>query len=412
MTTRGRKRRCASLATWIALSVTSACDEPAHPNNPQIPAILCESRCRRENDCDAKVDFRSCVARCERYLTPRAIYDRMDLVEAFRACAAQQACVPEAGRAISECRADSFRRLEPSAAVRTYCQKAVEKDQRCGEASPDYDHCIYGNKVYSDVILRQMTACLDDHPCRTYGLCLVAVVGEDQAIQDPDRQAAFRHKLLPDAAPASVTLQGRVNSEGDAPIAGANVCIRNPDPGACVTTNEAGDFLLSVPGHQEFAVSAQAPGFVGRLVALTSAGQDFNNWTIILPDEALGRARYSGFGATFPDAATGFVFATAHAPAGSRHGLEGVTMVLNPASGKGPLFFNASSEPDPQRKATSTWSSGMFANVQPGEVELTFGAESITCTPWYGGWPSKQANSVRIPIVAGFETRVTMNCHH
>jgi hypothetical protein len=86
-------------------------------------------------------------------------------------------------------------------------------------------------------------------------------------------------------------------------------------------------------------------------------------------------------------------------------------MAIEPKSGQGPLYFAPSSKPDPQRTSTSTWSEALFASVAPGEVTLTFGPAGVTCVPLYGGWPSAIPNSVRIPVAAGFETRLGMRCH-
>jgi hypothetical protein len=132
---------------------------------------------------------------------------------------------------------------------------------------------------------------------------------------------------------------------------------------------------------------------------------------ITLLNEAVLRARYTAMSAPYPDDTTGYVFATAQAPVGSPTGLEGVTMAIVPTPGRGPLFFEPNSDPDRRRAATSTWSSGLFAGVKPGEVTLTFGPQSVICVPLYGGWPSATPNSVRLAVAVGFETRVSMACH-
>jgi hypothetical protein len=67
--------------------------------------------------------------------------------------------------------------------------------------------------------------------------------------------------------------------------------------------------------------------------------------------------------------------------------------------------------PDTLRKTTSTFSYALFANLTPGVVELTLGPEALVCTASYGGWPSDKRNTLRAPIVAGFETRITVVCH-
>jgi hypothetical protein len=63
------------------------------------------------------------------------------------------------------------------------------------------------------------------------------------------------------------------------------------------------------------------------------------------------------------------------------------------------------------RTVTSTFSSGLLLGVAPAVVELTMGPADVTCVPGFGGWPSRRPGSVRVPVVAGFETRVSMKCH-
>jgi hypothetical protein len=140
------------------------------------------------------------------------------------------------------------------------------------------------------------------------------------------------------------------------------VCLRGKAEAPCVTTDESGAFTLTAPAHEEFALTAAATGYGSRVVALETVGRDVENWSVTLVTDAALRARHVAAGATYPDASTGYVF-------------------------------------------------GLLVNVAPGEAEITFGPESVTCVPSYGGWPSKRPNSVRIPVVAGFETRVTMQCH-
>jgi hypothetical protein len=79
-------------------------------------------------------------------------------------------------------------------------------------------------------------------------------------------------------------------------------------------------------------------------------------------------------------------------------------------AGAAPPYFSPSGEVEPTRSETSTYSSGLFAAVAPGEAPLTMGPRSIECVPNYGGWPSG-INAVRVPVAAGFETRVSLRCH-
>ena len=81
------------------------------------------------------------------------------------------------------------------------------------------------------------------------------------------------------------------------------------------------------------------------------------------------------------------------------------------ASKLGTIYFAPEGSPDMTRTVNSTFSSGLLLGVAPGVVELTMGPADVTCVPGFGGWPSSRQGSVRVPLVAGFETRVSMKCH-
>ena len=393
-------------ASWAALACAIACDRPLHPNDPAIPDKLCEPRCQREHDCDGAIDVPSCVNHCEHLLSPRKIYYREDVVTSLRDCAQGQSCGGDIDRRIDACQADVRKRLEPSAAGHTYCQRLIERNFKCGDYRWDEDHCLYGTKVYTDAILDQLTDCLDQ-PCKHYGLCMVAVVGEDPVVADRDRMAEYDRQPVPRAGSQTVMLQGAVVREGKIPIAGATICAAAEN---CATTLDSGAYSLVVPAHEEIAISVSAVGFARLVLPLATVGQNVKSRDIVLAPDAVLQTRSAALGATYPDTTSGVIFATAQAPEGSPTGLEGITMRIEPASGRGPLFFTAASDPDPARASTSTWSSALFTDVTPGEVTLTFGPPSVICVPFHGGWPSGP-NSVRVPIVAGFETRAVMRCH-
>jgi hypothetical protein len=362
------------------------------------------------HDCDASVDLDSCINRCEHYVSLRAVYRREDFVEGLRVCAAIQACVPDVDRAIDACESDVRARLVASAAARSFCAGMVARSFKCGDYRWDEAHCIESHKTYSDAILGQLNECLDQ-PCRTYGRCMVAVVGDDPVATDRDRFAEFRHHPVPDRPRSSVTLGGRVLTEANAPVSEATVCVHGFRDEPCVLTSHSGGFSLSVPALGEVAIVATASGFGKRLIPVATTGANRIDWRITLVKDAVVGARYAALGVPYPDDAAGFLFATADAPPGSPTGLEGVTMTIDPPTGRGPVFFAPTSDPDPGRKATSTWSSGIFGAIAPGEVTLTLGPPSVTCTPLYGGWRSAAPNSIRLVVAAGFETVVTMACH-
>ena len=393
-----------------ALLVAASC-APKHPNDPSIPDRLCAPRCAKLRACDPTYDEVACRNRCRQGLSPRVIYDRKDYVDAIEACANQQTCGPDIQQRVQSCVRDVGARLEPTGAVRLFCANKVRKDDEChSRGSFDYDHCLLGYKVLSDAIASQLTDCLDD-PCHRYRRCFLAVLGDDEVAMDRDRQEEFRTKPVP-AAPSALTMSGKVVTLGTTtPVAAAKLCVHDRADMACATTDGEGAFSLQIPPDQEFALELTAPDYAPTIEAVTPKTKDTKNWTFGLRRLATVRPRYAVFGATYPDAATGFVVARALGPQGSATGIDGVEMAIEPKSGAGPFFFSPNSDPDPARHATSTFATGLFANVAPGIVEVSFDPAGLTCSPAFGGWASTKPNTVRVPVVAGFETDIGQRCN-
>jgi hypothetical protein len=397
------------------LSTGPGCVDPQGPANPAIPDEICQPRCQRQHDCDPSSDMAACMTRCRGALSPRVVYESAEFAGKLAACSNQQACGAGLDGRILSCWADVRARSAPSDAARKYCGTFVDKEDSCATRRVlTYDRCLYGTKVYSDETLAQLTACLERSPCDTasWYSCEVDVVGLDERTDDSDRVEAFRVRPVPTVR-ANVNVAGTVViGSTKAPLGNARVCVNGRPEIACAVSDvSTGAFALILPARSELAITATAPGYGGRLVAVVTTTNDWDQFTIAVPKLDVLRTRYGGFGATPPDAATGALFATARAPRGSKGGLDGVTLAAVPSSGTGPFYFAPKGVPDPALKATSTWSSSVFANLTPGVVEVTFGPENVTCTPYAGGWPSPKPNTVRVPILAGLESRVVLQCH-
>jgi hypothetical protein len=273
----------------------------------------------------------------------------------------------------------------------------------------DEEHCLHGIQMYSDPILDQLSDCLHDEPCSTYGRCILAVVGDDPYWADRDRREQARTEVLPEAGPPTVAVRGHVLTVTKVPIAGATVCL-NASTIPCATSDETGAFALNVPAHDTIAIALSHAGHASRLIPMTTVGQDVRSLsTVELTDESTIVARYQSTHATFPDKTTGFLESYAKPAPDFTAGLEGMTMSITPASGSGAVYRGPDGTYDPQRTTTSNRASAVFAQIQPGIVEVTFGPENVTCVPLYG-WPSERPNTVRVPVAAGFESYVSMQC--
>jgi hypothetical protein len=398
------------VAAAAVIVVLAACDKP--PSDPGIPSAMCTPRCERDHACDATVDVSDCVTKCEHLLGPRAVYERQDWVGAVRACAQQQACVQDTDGAILRCQRDAWRRLAPSPAALRFCRTFVSRQDACNVSASrrrDNDHCLQWHQMYSDAILDRLTDC-EEQPCRVHGACFDAVVGEDPADDDPNVLRQRTQGRIPDAGSPTVTLHGRVRTESKDPIPGAAVCLRESQQ-PCVTTDASGEFTIDLPAHQEIAIAITAQGFAARLFATNTVGQSIRDWNFQLPTATFEAARYAKVGQSAPDPQSASLVATAQAPSGVGHDMTGVEISIDPRAKIGPVYLAEDGAPDSSLVATSTYGDAVFAGVAPGVVELTMGPADVVCVPSFGGWPTSRQGSVRVPVVAGFETVVWMRCH-
>jgi hypothetical protein len=399
------------LVGFSAMVVVAACEAPKHPSNPGAIDEICQPLCAKRQGCDASDEFASCMNRCRDFGSPRRIYWREDYIAAIRSCVARTACGPHMVRTLDRtCFDDSYASLSPTPLARAFCERRVERDRVCAKTTTSIDKCVEGDKVYTDAILTQMSQCLDDHPCKSYGRCLVAIVGPNE-FWDRDRWNQWSERPVPRPLPSKIRLEGAVKLDETIPIVGANVCVHEHPEIDCATTGVDGSFALDLPANQELAVTIRAPGMASAVIGVQTATSNLLNWNVSLDKAEMIQARYRAFGANFPDEVTGFIRARGDAPGDKRSGMEGLTMTIVLGSGKGPFYFDADSSPSPSRTSTSTWGAAVFANVTPGIVEILFSPESVSCVPSASGWAGQASNRVRVPVLAGYETHVSLRCH-
>ena len=170
---------------------------------------------------------KECVFRCKRSLGPRAISERGDWVDQVQGCAEHQKCDGSVRSEIRACVSDAYRALAPSALASAYCQRLVAKRRRVQGARRQ------GLGRGALPALPQGLQRPDDPPaaarlhwsqsCQELDLCRSDVLGDDVVWDDPDRAEASSSG----ASGATVTLDGRVQSEAGAPVGGASVCARD-----------------------------------------------------------------------------------------------------------------------------------------------------------------------------------------
>jgi hypothetical protein len=404
-------RRRTSLLVRAAVVVATggvvvACGGPNIPKNAAIPATICAPRCRRERECNPAADETACEKRCEAGLGPRATLLKDAYVAKLVACANGQACVANVGAAIGACWRDTELLDPASDLARDHCRRLVERSMECVKGTSGFEHCLGSRKHYTDAVVHELDECLH-WPCRKWLQCDLSVVGEDPVRDDPDRIKAYVDRPVPHAR-ERVRVAGHVHEvDTKTPISGAEVCARDDADSACTHSDADGAFALDVPSRTELTVTVAAPGYVPRALGVTTAARDWPTFGLSLAREEQVKKRYAKLDPT-PD--TGFLTAMAMAPRGDKPTVEGVTVAVADPTAKGPLYLRTDGEPEPTRTATSARAVALFARLTPGTAEITFGPDTLACTPGFGGWPSDKPNAARVPIVAGHETRVAMHC--
>ena len=88
--------------------------------------------------------------------------------------------------------------------------------------------------------------------------------------------------------------------------------------------------------------------------------------------------------------------------------LSGATLELVGASGKG-FYFDTNFLPSPDLTSTIGGGDGGFFEVAPGEVEIRLEGTATNCVA-ASGWPGSEANTVRMPVRAGFVSWSSVSC--
>jgi hypothetical protein len=404
-------KRLTAAARAAMLALACACAGPKHPSNPGAIDEICQPLCAKRQGCDPADEFGSCMSTCRHYGSPRRIYWRADHIADIQACIGRTACGPDMARTLQRsCYRETHASMKPTILAETYCKKAVEKDRICGTTTL-FDKCVEGNKVFTDPILTQKIDCLDDHPCKSYGGCLVAVVGPDEYAEDSDRNAEWRRQPVPKAPPTTSRFAGTIKIANEVAVERANVCVHDQPEIPCVTTDSAGHFSFDLPVNRELAVTVRGEGLASTVFGVSTTTRDLTDSSLSLEKAETVAARYAAFGVKYPDDDRGFVLVRDEVQGADGAGIDGLTMSMLPSTGKGPFYFEANSNPSPTRTSTSTWSVAAFAGVASGVVEIVLGPGSVTCVPSKIAWAAQAVNRVRVPVLKGYETHVRMRCN-
>jgi hypothetical protein len=201
------------------------------------------------------------------------------------------------------------------------------------------------------------------------------------------------------------------------PIEGVAVC--ETDTTNCALTDANGNAALQMPADQEISYTLEKEGYGSYLLAGVIPGGTQP------PSFPFGLSRNDRFAylyglvmSPYPMEGTGSIlvvpFLSPTPPPCEPFFGAGVTLDLGNTAGKA-YYYDEAGNWDPDLGATTCYGYAGFTEVAPGEVQVEFGgiAEGCAASPsirMRAGWPGTVENSVRMPIRAGYLTKVYQIC--
>lgn len=238
------------------------------------------------------------------------------------------------------------------------------------------------------------------------GLLLLGC-GDDDAgtVSDAGQDAAEPEDVfVPGDAGPTATWEVDVRDllTGD-PVTTARICVHRVPELPCASVNMDGVAMLEVPVNIDLQLHTTATRYMDQLNTFTSDGEprrvrlDIAKTSNIVP-------LLSAAGVTLDREKGQLAFL---AQSGPGDGLADVTATLDPAGGEGP-FFTRDSIPDAELTATTSDGLGVYANVDPGELEVVYANPAGDCTA-DEGW-DRGANRVGTRLEANTLTIIIARC--
>jgi hypothetical protein len=200
---------------------------------------------------------------------------------------------------------------------------------------------------------------------------------------------------------------------GAMPLEGLEVCVYQNAAIPCVMTDSTGKFTIGgLPQMSDVVISFKKDGYRPILLAIETGSTNMDGSAA----GAYPIPRMGGSPSSSPVAVDmmtkGTVVFFALGPGGgggvaSLGGAVGTMVSLAPAGGDGPYFINDKGALDPS--ATSVLAqTGLYFNLDAGMYQMTFNDPNHDCAslsiPFGFGFSTSLPNSVKFPIVAGYQT--------
>lgn len=203
------------------------------------------------------------------------------------------------------------------------------------------------------------------------------------------------------------------------PLEGVSVCVFEQPDIACATTDATGHYKLSgLPAGEDLLISYTKPDYVAQIGMLSTGSADIGPVEIRLAPESSAELLFALIGATWPLGETGGVTFGAYPTTtgggiGPTDGIAGYAVMMAPDSGTGPVYVDNSEIPNTELTETSAPGWGLYANVDPGTVGITFTKAGKPCDrvrPGYGWESSFSGGTLQVPIITGYLTAGAVLC--
>ena len=193
------------------------------------------------------------------------------------------------------------------------------------------------------------------------------------------------------------------------PLEGAQVC--EADTNNCVTTDSEGIAELTLPRSVNGAWTIEKDGYLPVIVPFNRTS-DVSVTTPMGSDELV-----AGFaavlGVPYPLTDEGVLTITTSEPAEEGEdtvGVADVTYELVEGAAGAVFYVYEDGIPSTTQTSTATppgW--GGFTEAVPEEAEVRYDGAPDSCTPNLG-WPGAAANTIAMPVRAGFQTQAQIFC--
>ncbi len=256
-----------------------------------------------------------------------------------------------------------------------------------------------GNVRRSSIAMRCAVACI------ALGLACGDDDGADDAGPSDAGVDVGEDVFVPGDAGVTVTYALRVRDLlTNDPVVTARVCVHNVPEIECVGVDEDGMAQIQVPVNAEVQLRTTAIRYFPLLNTLTTTDAD-GSADIDIGKRSNIAPLLAAVGIDLDETKGQLAFLAQTSP-GS--GLEGVSVTVTPESGEGP-FYTRDSLPEDGLTATTSDGLGVYANLDPGRIEVVYDNPNGGCAPGEG-WPSSTANALTTNIEAEHLTIVIAYC--